>query len=256
MKRKLTFLIMLLHCLASYTQTMRDVVYLKNGSIIKGAVVEFNFEESIKIQTADGSLFVYPASEVSKLTKEVQEVQGGQSELRGKDEDPIIKPTKYQGKFNLDSINAVPVNPLGITQLKRFDKKGFYVIEGDPLILLKQGKTATYEINYSHLIITDGSQRDDFEQWLTDNAEVEGWEENKKRWERAFQDNFNHEITGIRLSSNSKQLHLILHLNLVDFGAGAKYSLTKGVHGGEANADGAIEVIDKTTGKTLIFSNL
>jgi len=48
----------------------RDVVYLKNGSIIKGTIVETVPEKSIKIETADGNLFVYNMSDIEKLTKE------------------------------------------------------------------------------------------------------------------------------------------------------------------------------------------
>jgi len=47
-----------------------EVVYLKNGSIIKGIIVEQVPGESLKIQTADGSLFVFKLDEVLKTTKE------------------------------------------------------------------------------------------------------------------------------------------------------------------------------------------
>lgn len=52
-------------------QTMQEVVYLKNGSIIKGIVIEQIPGASLKIQTYDGSIFVYPMSEVEKITKEL-----------------------------------------------------------------------------------------------------------------------------------------------------------------------------------------
>lgn len=48
-----------------------DVVYLKNGSIIRGMVVETIPNETIKIRTADGSIFVYSLDEVEKITKEI-----------------------------------------------------------------------------------------------------------------------------------------------------------------------------------------
>ena len=48
----------------------RDVVYLKNGSVIKGTIVETIPEKSIKIETVDGNLFVYNLSDIEKLTKE------------------------------------------------------------------------------------------------------------------------------------------------------------------------------------------
>jgi len=49
---------------------MQDVVYLKNGSIIKGMIIEQIPGVSIKIQTKDGSVFVYNIDEISKMTKE------------------------------------------------------------------------------------------------------------------------------------------------------------------------------------------
>ncbi len=49
---------------------LQEVVYLKNGSIIYGTVVEQRPGESLKVQTNDGSIFVYKISEVEKITKE------------------------------------------------------------------------------------------------------------------------------------------------------------------------------------------
>ena len=49
---------------------MEDVVYLRNGSIIRGLIVERVINTSLKIQTKDGSVFVYPINEVEKITIE------------------------------------------------------------------------------------------------------------------------------------------------------------------------------------------
>lgn len=49
---------------------MEEVLYLKNGSIIHGNVIETIPGESIKIQTHDGNLFVFKMTEVLKVTKE------------------------------------------------------------------------------------------------------------------------------------------------------------------------------------------
>jgi hypothetical protein len=51
-------------------QTMEEVVYLKNGSVIRGIIIEQIPNRTIKIQTADGNLFVYDVDEIEKLTKE------------------------------------------------------------------------------------------------------------------------------------------------------------------------------------------
>ena len=51
-------------------QNMRDVVYLKNGSIIKGIIIEQIPFVSYKIQTTDGSIFVFSADDVERIAKE------------------------------------------------------------------------------------------------------------------------------------------------------------------------------------------
>jgi hypothetical protein len=51
-------------------EQMQDVVYLKNGSMIRGTIIEQIPNKSIKIQTADGSVFVYQLNDVARITKE------------------------------------------------------------------------------------------------------------------------------------------------------------------------------------------
>ena len=50
--------------------TLVDVVYLKNGSMIVGSIIEQVPNENLKIQTKDGSVFVYPMSDIYRITKE------------------------------------------------------------------------------------------------------------------------------------------------------------------------------------------
>lgn len=75
MVKKLFVLVAILFMgLAVSAQTnMRDVVYLKNGGITKGIIIEQIPNESIKIQTADGSIFVYKMDEIEKMSKETIE---------------------------------------------------------------------------------------------------------------------------------------------------------------------------------------
>ncbi len=51
-------------------QEVRDVVHLKNGSIIKGQIVELVPNEKVRIETSDGSVFVFPMDEVIKIEGE------------------------------------------------------------------------------------------------------------------------------------------------------------------------------------------
>lgn len=75
MIKKSLFLVLffLTSFLCGFAQEMRDVVYLKDGSIVKGIIVEQVPNKSIKLQTSDGSLFVYQIDAVEKMTKELRE---------------------------------------------------------------------------------------------------------------------------------------------------------------------------------------
>jgi hypothetical protein len=52
----------------SQTSTV-DLLYLKNGSIIRGQVIELT-GAAVKIKTSDGSLFVFSMTEIDKMVKE------------------------------------------------------------------------------------------------------------------------------------------------------------------------------------------
>lgn len=54
-------------------QQATETVYLKNGSVIKGTVVEQIPGTSLKVKTKDGSVFVYEMSEVERITKDTAE---------------------------------------------------------------------------------------------------------------------------------------------------------------------------------------
>ena len=63
-------LVALFCCGVASAKELQDVVYLKNGSIIRGTIIEQVPNESLKIKTADGSVFVYEISQVDKYAKE------------------------------------------------------------------------------------------------------------------------------------------------------------------------------------------
>jgi hypothetical protein len=54
---------------------LQDVVYLKNGSIIRGIIVEQIPNKSLKIQTNDRNLFFFNLEEIEKITKENNEFE-------------------------------------------------------------------------------------------------------------------------------------------------------------------------------------
>ncbi len=69
-----------------WAQTTQDIVYLKNGSVIKGQVLEYDPNGKIKIEIAGGSILVYDSGEIQKMSKETI---GETSEPK---ETPLIPP--------------------------------------------------------------------------------------------------------------------------------------------------------------------
>lgn len=72
------------------------MVHLKNGSVIKGVIVEQIPSVSIKIETREGNIFVYKMDEIEKLTKESNRYRptGGNRNPRQSD---FNKPQGYIG---------------------------------------------------------------------------------------------------------------------------------------------------------------
>lgn len=63
------FTILIFIALPLSAQKIKDALYLKNGSIIYGKLLEIS-ENKYKIQTSDGSLFIFSTEEVDRFTKE------------------------------------------------------------------------------------------------------------------------------------------------------------------------------------------
>ncbi len=80
MKKLMVLFIMLtIITLPLSAQRTKDALYLKNGSIIYGKLLEVS-ENNYRIQTSDGSLFNYRSDEVAKFIKESPQVVGRRSD--------------------------------------------------------------------------------------------------------------------------------------------------------------------------------
>lgn len=66
-----TLVLALSACVCVNAQSWQEVVYLKNGSVIRGVVVEQIPNESLTIKTPDGSKIVCDMADVTKITKEL-----------------------------------------------------------------------------------------------------------------------------------------------------------------------------------------
>ncbi|MGD1848981.1 MAG: hypothetical protein ACFB10_26615 [Salibacteraceae bacterium] len=72
---------LLLFALASFkavaqkdAQPLEDVVYLTNGSIIRGTMIELKINQFVKIEDRAGNIWVFAYDEVDKITKEARPV--------------------------------------------------------------------------------------------------------------------------------------------------------------------------------------
>jgi hypothetical protein len=81
-KETLITILLILISLQLSAQRVKDALYLKNGSIIYGRLLEVA-DNKYKIQTSDGSLMIYPESDVDKLIKETPVYGGRRTEGLG-----------------------------------------------------------------------------------------------------------------------------------------------------------------------------
>ena len=71
MKRKLSGMVaMLLIITGATAQSIQDVIYLKDGSIYKGTIIEEVPGESYKIESRDGNVYAIITAEIEKLARE------------------------------------------------------------------------------------------------------------------------------------------------------------------------------------------
>jgi len=69
---RLSWLFLLFFPLILGAQVFTDEVILKNGSVLKGKIIEYKTDENIKVEIQGGSILVYPASEVSEIKRNTQ----------------------------------------------------------------------------------------------------------------------------------------------------------------------------------------
>ena len=105
---------------------LQDVIHLKNGSVIRGTIIEQVPGESIKIETRDGNVFVYKMEEIGKISRETDQQTRSQWQSQRPAGTLQAKPQGYDGmveagygigingyggRFELDVINGYRFNP-------------------------------------------------------------------------------------------------------------------------------------------------
>lgn len=73
MKTILLTFAMLLTTLAAFGQDKMDVVYLKNGQVIKGSIIKPLDAEGVQIMTTESDVYTFSADEVLRVTREAIE---------------------------------------------------------------------------------------------------------------------------------------------------------------------------------------
>jgi hypothetical protein len=85
----------------------RDIVYLKNGSIIKGDILEVIPNETIKIKTSDGNIFVFKVDEVERSGKD----ESARSEASVTEKKGPIKPDEERAPKSSGYLLMVRLGP-------------------------------------------------------------------------------------------------------------------------------------------------
>ncbi|MFM1875591.1 MAG: hypothetical protein RL266_1328 [Bacteroidota bacterium] len=101
---KISLMLTMMLPLALFAQDgMQDVIYLKNGSIYKGVIIEAVPNVSYKIKSRDGNVFAVKLDEIEKITKEEREYQRsgyGHWGHRGWGNDSLRFEPRMKGYFN------------------------------------------------------------------------------------------------------------------------------------------------------------
>ena len=92
-----------------FAQTLEDVVYLKDGTIVRGTIIEQIPGESLKIQTQGGSVFLYTLEEIAKIVKEPVLEPEVKAEPDPKPEDTTDETAKMAKESMLDMPGQVRV---------------------------------------------------------------------------------------------------------------------------------------------------
>lgn len=113
----LTFIAVL--CLTTaQAQQYTEAVYLKNGSVIRGTVIEQVPGESLKIRTADGSIFVYRMDEVVKITKT--------NESADKSRNAVSRGRKIGGYIDLGYVQNARSGGSGLSRFELLSSYGYH----------------------------------------------------------------------------------------------------------------------------------
>ena len=99
-----TLLLLLFTLIAQAQNITQDIVHLKDGSIIRGSIVEQILDKSVKIRIIGDNVLVYPMNEVEKISK-VQASRVNENSTKGN--------TKEKGYLGLSVAASIPLGDFG-----------------------------------------------------------------------------------------------------------------------------------------------
>lgn len=150
-------------------QKTKDALYLKNGSIIYGKLLEIS-DNQYKIQTSDGSIFIYKSEEVEKFTKESPGFEGRKSAgpgiafesglLIGSQENQFEAPFSFN--FIVNYTNNTK-NILGIGSGVEFLGSGFTPLFLEYKHLFSERKTSPFVFMRGGAVFHIGQDKDDYQ---------------------------------------------------------------------------------------------
>ncbi len=101
-------LLILLLAVVEQTVSATGTVYLRNGSVVKGEIIEYIPNQTIKVKTSDGNLFTWSHDEIEKVTGEETDEEvpkNNRGNKRGrKAKPPYVSPLDqgYSGQFSAE----------------------------------------------------------------------------------------------------------------------------------------------------------
>ncbi len=150
------FIIFIFFNFLSYCQnSLEDVVYLKDGSIIRGVIVEQVPNEMIKIETRIGNVLAYKFSEIDKITKENSGGAKSNNTVKNGNNTIVLSGKSSGRKHSKSSNNNTSVLPVSQNneQTAKDDNKFYAVSDVDGNV-------------YKTVLI--GNQ-----EWMTENLKVD-----------------------------------------------------------------------------------
>jgi len=111
-------------------ETDIDVVYLKNGSIMRGKIIEQIVGESVKLETSDGSIYVLSSGDIEKIQRETKTVPPSQQTFVQSTTSPGYKDPSKAFMYSFIPPILVPVQGLGQIYIGKTDEGLGYFLTG------------------------------------------------------------------------------------------------------------------------------